>query len=78
MLSRMKSTDKDTLNNPHVLRLLQDLVTGDFIPGYRRYKRKHYEILKPVLDKLSPFMPIEIQLAWRGIDKLADMLYTKN
>ncbi len=77
LLGRMKTADKDSANNPHVLRLLQDLVTGNFIPGYRVYKRKHYEILKPVLDKLSPFMPPAIQVAWKGIDKLADIMYGK-
>jgi len=81
MIARIKAGRKEAgnpgSNNPHVLKLLQDLVTGDFIPGYKRYKRRHYEVLKPMLDKVAPFMPEPIQLAWKMVDRLADRIYSK-
>jgi len=53
------------------------LATGDFIPGYKKYKRAHYEALKPALDILAKHLPPAMQVAWRAVDKLADVIYKK-
>jgi len=51
------------------------LATGDFIPGYKKYKRAHYEMLKPALDILAKHLPPGMQVAWKVVDKLADKIY---
>lgn len=75
MIKRIKAGRSDEKGNPAVVRLLRDLATGDFIPGYRKYKRAQYEALKPALDIVAKFMPPPIQTAWKVVDKLADKIY---
>lgn len=77
MISRIKAGRAKDGGNPAVLRLLRDLATGDFIPGYKKYKRSQYELLKPVLDILAKHLPPAMQVAWKVVDKLADTIYKK-
>jgi len=77
MIKRIKAGKSKDGGNPMIVRLLRDLATGDFIPGYKQYKRSQYEVLKPALDILSKYMPPPIQGAWKVVDKLADTIYKK-
>lgn len=77
MVARIKAGQKKAHNNPGVLEMIRDVVTGDIIPGYKAYKRKHYEAIKPLMDKLSPFLPPAVRGAWQFVDKMADKLYPK-
>ena len=75
MIKRIKAGKSKDGGNPVIVRLLRDLATGDFIPGYKKYKRAQYEVLKPALDILSKHMPPAMQVAWKVVDKLADKIY---
>jgi len=75
MIRRIKAGRAKTDGNPSIVGLLRDLATGDFIPGYRKYKRAHYEALKPALDILAKHLPPAMQVAWKLVDKLADTIY---
>jgi len=75
MIRRIKAGKAQDGGNPVIVRLLRDLATGDFIPGYKKYKRAQYEALKPALDILSKHMPPAMQVAWKVVDKLADKIY---
>jgi len=75
MVARIKAGRSKEGGNPTVLRILRDLATGDFIPGYKKYKRAHYEALKPTLDILAKHLPQPMQVAWKVVDKLADVIY---
>lgn len=75
MIKRIKAGRAGSSGNPAVLRILRDLATGDFIPGYKTYKREQYEMLKPVLDKLAPHLPEAMQVAWKVVDKLAEKIF---
>ncbi len=78
MVSRIKAGKAKAVGNPSIVGLLRDLATGDFIPGYKKYKRSHYEALKPALDILSKHLPPVMQAAWKAVDRLADIIYTKD
>jgi len=75
MIKRIKAGRAKDGNNPPILRLLRDLATGDFIPGYKKYKRASYEALKPTLDILAKHLPPPMQIAWKVVDRLADKIY---
>lgn len=77
MRKRIKAGRAKTGNNPAVLRLLRDFATGDFIPGYKVYKRAQYEMLKPTLDIVAKHMPAPMQIAWKVVDKTADIVFKK-
>ncbi|MBA7551551.1 hypothetical protein ES705_44095 [subsurface metagenome] len=77
MIRRIKAGKASVGGNPAVVRLLRDLATGDFIPGYKKYKREQYETLKPALDILAKHMPPPIQVAWKVVDRMADTIYRK-
>lgn len=77
MIKRIKAGKAKAGGNPPVLGLLRDLATGDFIPSYKKYKRAHYEVLKPTLDILAKHLPPPMQVAWKAVDKLADIIYKK-
>lgn len=75
MIRRIKAGKSKDGGNPVIVRLLRDLSTGDFIPGYKKYKRANYEALKPALDILAKHLPPAMQVAWKAVDKLADIIY---
>ncbi|MBA7552041.1 hypothetical protein ES705_44593 [subsurface metagenome] len=75
MIKRIKAGVASKGSNPMVLRLLRDLVTGDFIPGYKEYKRSQYEMLKPTLDIIAKHMPPPVQAAWKVVDNLAEKIF---
>jgi len=75
MIKRIKAGRANPDGNPDIVRLLRDLATGDFIPGYKKYKRAQYEALKPALDILAKHLPPAMQIAWKVVDKLADKIY---
>ncbi len=75
MAKRVKAGRAKTGGNPPVVGLLRDLATGDFVPGYKKYKRDTYEVLKPALDILAKHLPLPMQAAWKTVDKLADFIY---
>ena len=77
MIRRIKAGRTKDGGNPAIVRLLRDLATGDFIPGYKKYKRAQYEALKPALDILAKHLPPPMQVAWKAVDKLADIIYIK-
>jgi len=77
MIRRIKAGRSKDGGNPAILRLLRDLATGDFVPSYKKYKRSQYEVLKPVLDILAKHLPPAMQVAWKAVDKLADLIYIK-
>ena len=77
MMRRIKVGKAKEGGNPAIVRLLRDLATGDFIPGYKKYKRSQYEFLKPALDILSKHLPPAMQVAWKMVDRLADTIYKK-
>jgi len=75
LIKRIKAGRGKAGGNPPVVGLLRDLATGDFIPGYKKYKRDTYEVLKPALDILAKHLPLPMQAAWKTVDKLADLFY---
>jgi len=75
MISRIKAGRAGADGNPAIVRLLRDLATGDFIPGYKKYKRTQYEFLKPALDILAKHLPPPMQVAWKAVEKLADLIF---
>ncbi|MBA7690549.1 hypothetical protein ES703_99078 [subsurface metagenome] len=77
MRRRIKAGRAKAGGNPAVLRMLRDFATGDFIPKYKEYKRAQYEVLKPVLDIISKHMPPPVQVAWKVVDKSADIVFKK-
>jgi len=77
MKSRIKAGKAKAANNPGVIALMRDIVTGDVIPGYRKYKRSHYLAIKPIMDVLVEYLPPQVKGAWLVVDKLADKLYPK-
>lgn len=76
MIRRIKA-GKANQDNPGLVGLLRDLATGDFIPGYKKYKRKEYEALKPALDILARHLPPNMVAVWGVVDRLADTIYQK-
>ncbi|MBA7551716.1 hypothetical protein ES705_44264 [subsurface metagenome] len=77
MIRRIKAGKAKTDGNPSIVGLLRDLATGDFIPAYKKYKRSHYETVKPYLDIVVKHLPPAMQVAWKVVDKLADEIYKK-
>jgi len=75
MISRIKAGRASDGGNPAIVRLLRDLATGDFIPSYKKYKRAQYEFLKPALDILAKHLPLPMQVAWKTVEKFADLIY---
>ena len=75
MIKRMKAGKVKAGGNPSVVGLLRDLATGDFIPGYKKYKRDTYEALKPALDILAKHLPPPMQTSWKVVDKMADQIF---
>jgi len=65
------------IHNPGPLKFLRDVITGDIIPGYSGYKRKHYEAVKAIMPAILPYLPPEVQAGWHLIDKIADRVYPK-
>ncbi|MBA7709298.1 hypothetical protein ES703_118212 [subsurface metagenome] len=75
MIKRIKAGKAKAVGNPNIVGLLRDLATGDFIPGYKKYKRDTYLALKPALDILAKHMPPAMQVAWKLVDTLAERIY---
>ena len=77
ILGRIKAGKAKTGGNPPIVGLLRDLATGDFIPGYKKYKRDTYVALKPALDILVKHLPPPVQTSWKVVDKMADQIFKK-
>lgn len=76
MTARIRA-GKAKSGNPSIGAFMKDLVSGDIIPGYAKYKRRHYEATKPVMEALMPYLPANIQAGWMFIDKVAQKAYRK-
>jgi len=78
MVQRIKAGQaKAAAGNPGVVGLLKDLGSGDFIPGYKKYKRAQYEALKPALDVLTKHLPEPVKVSWEIVDRMADIIFKK-
>ena len=78
MRRRIKQGLVKSKDNPHTaLSLIRDIITGDIIPGYSGYKRKHYEAVRPVMEAIYRFLPPNIQAGWKLVDAVARRLYIK-
>ncbi|MBA7707853.1 hypothetical protein ES703_116737 [subsurface metagenome] len=77
MVGRVKAGKKAAAGNPGIVGLLRDLGSGDFIPGYKKYKRSQYEALKPALDVLTKHLPEPVKVSWEIVDRMADIIFKK-
>lgn len=74
MIRRIKAGLRESDQNPTI----QDFITAlkenasRAFRIYKEFRKRDYMVLKRTMDALEPFLPLEIKVAWKTIESIAD------
>ena len=74
MKRRIKAGMAKSDHNPTIQDFIEALKenAGRAFTIYKEFRKRDYMVLKRTMDALEPYLPVDIKVAWKTIESIAD------